>query len=53
MVEPIQNSGVINHPKRKSESDLQNAGKKSRQFFCPLRFCKIVTNITYVFAYIS
>jgi hypothetical protein len=52
MVELIQNSGDTNHPKRKSESNFTDAGKKSRQFFCLSRFLKIVTDVTIKDCYI-
>ena len=53
MVEPIQNFGDTRHPKRKRESDFKIAGKKSRQFFCPLRFYKTVTDVTVLTCYIN
>ena len=46
MGEPIQNSGDIKHPKRKSVSDFSGTPKKIRGIFFPLRFFKIVTNVT-------
>ena len=46
MGEPIQNSGVTKHPKRKSESDFPDTPKKIRGIFLPLRFFKIVTDVT-------
>ena len=53
MVEPVQNSGDIKHPKRKSASDFPNTPKKIRGIFLPLRFFKIVINDTNKPCYIN
>jgi hypothetical protein len=46
MEEPIQNFGVINLQKRKRGSDFPWTWKKIPGIFLPLRFFKIVTDVT-------
>lgn len=50
MVELIQRYGDIKLQKRKKENNYPDARKNFRAFFCPLRFLKIVTNVTKLFA---
>jgi len=52
MEESIQNSGVINHQKRKSESNFPRTLKKSPPKIEPLRFYKIVSYYTKLLDYI-
>jgi hypothetical protein len=53
MGESVQNYGGIKNLKRKRESNFPEPGKKIPGIFLPLRFLKIVTNVTKLLDYIK